>query len=181
MPPLGGRLTRVADISNIGHENAQTKGERDITSPPNPLPFSNSFPSADDRQTADQLSHLLSAQRAGEAVLRGTDSESKVVVEITLTPSISDLFREMLHEIGSGHAVSVVPIQRNLTTQQAADLLNVSRPYLIKLLEAGDIPFTTVGRHRRIKAEDLFAYKATRDQARSSAMDELIGNNADLY
>ena len=87
----------------------------------------------------------------------------------------------MLHEIGSGHAVSVVPIQRNLTTQQAADLLNVSRPYLIKLLEAGDVPFTTVGRHRRIKAEDLFAYKATRDQARSSAMDELIGNNADLY
>lgn len=113
--------------------------------------------------------------------MRATDPETKVVVEITLTPAISDLFREVLHEIGSGHAVSIFPIQRNLTTQQAADLLNVSRPYLIKLLEAGDIAFTTVGRHRRIKAVDLFAYKVARDQARSSALDELIGNDSELY
>lgn len=75
----------------------------------------------------------------------------------------------------------VVPIQRNLTTQRAADLLNVSRPHLIKLLKAGDIAFTTVGRHHRIKAEDLFAYKVAREKARSSAINELIENEADLY
>lgn len=160
---------------------AMREGDRDITLPANPLPFSDRFPSADDRQTANRLAHLLAVQRAGEAVLRATNPETKTAVEITLTSAMSELFREMLLEIGSGHAVWVVPIQRNLTTQQAADLLNVSRPYLIKLLEAGDIDFTTVGRHRRIKAEDLFAYKAARDQARSSAMDELIEKDADLY
>ena len=110
-----------------------------------------------------------------------TEIETKRVAETTLTPAISDMFLDALRHIGSGDAVTIVPIHRILTTQQAADLLNVSRPYLIKLLKAGDIAFTTVGRHRRIKAEDLFAYKAARDQARSVALRKLIRNDADLY
>lgn len=157
------------------------KGGKDITSPATPLPFGNRFPSADDRQIANQLAHVLSARHTGEVVLRVTEIETKRVAETTLTPAISDMFLDALRHIGSGDAVTIVPIHRILTTQQAADLLNISRPYLIKLLEAGDIAFTTVGRHRRIKAEDLFAYKAFRDQARSRALNELIGNDAELY
>ena len=61
----------------------------------------------------------------------------------------------------------MIPVEAELTTQEAADMLNVSRPFLIKLLEKGDIPFTMVGRHRRVRAEDLFAYMTERDQARS--------------
>jgi excisionase family DNA binding protein len=94
---------------------------------------------------------------------------------------MSDLFLELLRYIGSGDAVTLLPIQQMLTTQQAADLLNVSRPFLIKLIEKGDIPHSMVGRHRRLKAEDLFAYKSARDKARAEALDELIADSADLY
>ncbi|MFZ2994827.1 excisionase family DNA-binding protein [Sphingobium sp.] len=68
-----------------------------------------------------------------------------------------------------------------LTTQQAADLLSMSRPYPIKLIEKGDIPHSMVGRHRRLKAEDVFACKTARDKIRSKAMDELIADGEDLY
>ncbi|MCL4673940.1 MAG: helix-turn-helix domain-containing protein [Sphingomonadaceae bacterium] len=152
-----------------------------MTLPANALPFGNRLPSADDRQIANQLRRILAAQKAGEAKLRVPDPKTKKPVEITLTPAMSDLFLELLRHIGSGDAVTLVPIQQMLTTQQAADLLNISRPYLIKLLEKEEIPHSMVGRHRRIRAEDVFAYKAARDKDRSDAMDELIANDADLY
>jgi len=152
-----------------------------MTLPANALPFGNRLPSADDRQIANQLRRILASQKAGAAKLRVPDPETRKPVEITLTPAMSDLFLELLRHIGSGDAVTLVPIQQMLTTQQAADLLNMSRPYLIKLIEKGDIPHSMVGRHRRLKAEDVFAYKTTRDKARSKAMDELVAESADLY
>lgn len=152
-----------------------------MTLPANALPFGNRLPSADDRQIANQLRRILASQKDGAAKLRVLDPKTRKPVEITLTPAMSDLFLELLRHIGSGDAVTLVPIQQMLTTQQAADLLNMSRPYLIKLIEKGDIPHSMVGRHRRLKAEDVFAYKTTRDKIRSKAMDELIADGADLY
>ena len=152
-----------------------------MTLPANALPFSNRLPSADDRQIANQLRRILASQKVGEAKLHIQDPKTRKPVEITLTPAMSDLFLELLRHIGSGDAVTLVPIQQMLTTQQAADLLNMSRPYLIRLIEKGDIPHSMVGRHRRLKAEDVFAYKAARDKTRSKAMDELIADGADLY
>ena len=152
-----------------------------MTLPANALPFGNRLPSADDRQIANQLRRILASQKAGEAKLQISDPKTRKPVEITLTPAMSDLFLELLRHIGSGDAVTLVPIQQMLTTQQAADLLNMSRPYLIRLIEKGDIPHSMVGRHRRLKAEDVFAYKAARDKTRSKAMDELIADGADLY
>lgn len=152
-----------------------------MTLPANALPFGNRLPSADDRQIANQLRRILASQKAGAAKLRVPDPETRKPVEITLTPAMSDLFLELLRHIGSGDAVTLVPIQQMLTTQQAADLLNMSRPNLIKLIEKGDIPHSMVGRHRRLKAEDVFAYKTARDKARSRAMSELIADGAELY
>ena len=152
-----------------------------MTLPANALPFGNRLPSADDRQIANQLRRILASQKAGEAKLHIPDPKTRKPVEITLTPAMSDLFLELLRHIGSGDAVTLVPIHQMLTTQQAADLLNMSRPYLIRLIEKGDIPHSMVGRHRRLKAEDVFAYKASRDKVRSKAMDELIADGSDLY
>ncbi len=152
-----------------------------MTVPATALPFGNKLPSADDRQVANQLRRILAAQTNGEATLKIPDPNTKRPIEITLTPKMSDIFLRLLRHIGSGHAVTLVPTHEMLTTQQAADLLNVSRPYFIKLLDSKDINHTMVGRHRRVKAEDVFAYKATREKQRSNALDELLSSDSDLY
>ena len=84
------------------------------------------------------------------------------------------LLRNLLTELARGNAATIVPLNAELTTQQAADILNVSRPYLIGLLEKGELQFTKVGTHRRILFEDLMAYKNMMKERSSSAMDQLV-------
>ncbi len=69
-----------------------------------------------------------------------------------------------------GQAVTVVPVGKLMTTQQAADVLNVSRPYLIQLLDEGRIPFTKTGTHRRIRFDDVMTFRERRDAKRSEAL-----------
>lgn len=98
---------------------------------------------------------------------------------VILMPAIAKTFVDVLRLISSGRGFQLIPVDAELTTQQAADHLNVSRPYLIKLLEQHEIPFTKTGRHRRIRAEDLFAYKARRDNTRSEALAEMARYDAE--
>lgn len=84
-----------------------------------------------------------------------------------------ELLAQILAYMAAGHGVSVVPADAELTTQQAADMLNVSRPYLIGLLDAGEIEYRKVGTHRRIKAVSLMEYMRDDDQRRRRAADEL--------
>jgi excisionase family DNA binding protein len=84
-----------------------------------------------------------------------------------------ELLARVLAHMAAGQGVSVVPAHAELTTQQAAELLNVSRPFLIGLLDAGEIEYRKVGKHRRIKAQSLMAYMARDDQERRKAADEL--------
>jgi len=92
---------------------------------------------------------------------------------IELPGSVLRLLIDVLSELAAGNAVKVVPVQAELTTQEAADLLNVSRPHLVKLLESGELRFHRAGKHRRIRFADLMTFKARRDERSEAAMAEL--------
>lgn len=136
------------------------------------------LPSADEKAIANQLRQIIAAHAAGDARLYALD-EAKKQTEVTLTPALSDLLVKVLRHIGSGDAVTLVPVSQMLTTQQAADILNVSRPFLIGLLDRNQINHTMVGRHRRIRAEDLFAYREQRAVARDKALSDLAALDAE--
>jgi len=91
-----------------------------------------------------------------------------------------ELLARILAYMAAGQGVSVVPSHAELTTQQAAELLNVSRPFLIGLLDGGEIEYRKVGKHRRIQAQSLLAYMARDDQKRREAADELARLDQEL-
>jgi len=138
------------------------------------------LPSASERAGANQLRQILAAQATSDTDqrLRVLD-ETGQTAEIILAPALSRLLMELLRHVGRGDAVTLVPVSQMLTTQQAADILNVSRPFLISLLDKGAIDHVTVGRHRRVKAEHLFAYKKARDAQRSDALSKLAELDAE--
>ncbi len=90
------------------------------------------------------------------------------------------MLAQVLSLLESGHGVQIIPKDAELTTQQAADVLNVSRPYLIGLLESRQIPFRKVGRHRRITFEALMEYKRQDDSKRRAAADDLADLSQEL-
>lgn len=103
-----------------------------------------------------------------EIHVEGDDNEVLVVPRAAVA-----MFAQVMSTLESGQGVALVPSEAQLTTQQAADMLNVSRPYLIGLLESGQIEFTKVGRHRRVPFRALLEYKRSVDQRSRTAADEM--------
>ncbi|WP_137934541.1 helix-turn-helix domain-containing protein [Mesorhizobium comanense] len=136
-----------------------------------PLP-----PSADDAELAAQASRQLSRGKHEGAELRVQVGNET----LRLPNSVGDLLYRLLTEMGQGNAVTVIPVHAELTTQEAADYLNVSRPYLIRLLEEGKLPFSLVGTHRRVKFSDLAAYRGRAEDDRKRVMDELAAQAQEL-
>lgn len=141
------------------------------------------IPSEEEAREADEaarrLSRLVSrrAKRHSRRIrIRPADGDEEVVVP----ESAFRLFVELLEAMAKGSAVTVVPVNAELTTQQAADLLSVSRPFLVGLLEQGAIPFRRVGNRRRVLMRDLLAYKVRDDRERRVVADRLAAEAQEL-
>lgn len=129
-------------------------------------------------ESSRTLAAFLSTAAHTQRIELLNDANQRQVVEV---PTFAlRLFGEILSELALGNAVKVVPIHAELTTQEAAALLNVSRPHLVKLLDEGLMPHTKTGRHRRVKFADLVVYKNKRDAISRAAMDELAAQAQDL-
>ena len=100
--------------------------------------------------------------------------------EMVLPASMYEVLRRAAHQLAAGLAVSIVPVATMLSTQQAADLLSVSRPFVVKLIKQGEIPHTMAGKHRRVQLGDVLAYRDRQAGVRSEALDELARLSEDL-
>ena len=130
-------------------------------------------PTEEEAMTARASGQLLSryAQEDHPLSLRVIDADQEEAIE--LPAGAVAMLMDILEAMAAGQGITIVPENAELTTVQAAELLNVSRPFLIKLLEEGKIPFRKVGRHRRIRMEDVMRYKQAIDREREEVLDQL--------
>ena len=133
------------------------------------------IPTTKDSEQAQVAVRALSGflRRKSVRTIRVQQEGSKDEVSVSVPREAFELFLDILGQMANGNAVSIVPVHAELTTQQAADMLNVSRPFLVGLLDEGKIPFRMVGTHRRVKVADIVAYKEKDAVHRKSVLDEL--------
>jgi excisionase family DNA binding protein len=132
---------------------------------------------------------LALVQQSSSVLARHTDKRGRLILHIrqgsfqksvVIPAAAARLFTDILAQMSEGNTVTVLPHQVELTTQEAADLLNVSRPYLVGLLDGGKIPCRKVGTHRRIYAKDVLNYKRMIDSDRNRALNELAKQAQEL-
>ena len=127
-----------------------------------------------------QLAKILSGRRKRKSFSFRNQPDGGPEETIAIPLSAFQLLTDILTEMGKGNAVTLIPIHAELTTQQAADILNVSRPFLVEQIEQGTIPFRKVGTHRRILFQDLMTYKRRTDENRLKALGELADQAQEL-
>jgi excisionase family DNA binding protein len=126
------------------------------------------------REAGPRLADLLGKGKKVEVRLGNKDEP------LMLPVSSLRLLANILVQMGEGNAVAVLPVETELSTQQAADVLNVSRPYLVKLLEDGRLPHRSVGTRRRVLLCDVLAYKKVVADARAKVLEELAAQAQEL-
>ncbi|MGH3401549.1 MAG: helix-turn-helix domain-containing protein [Streptosporangiaceae bacterium] len=117
---------------------------------------------------------LLAPQPGGHATLTGPDGTG-----LELPGEIFEVLRDVVAALAQGLAITVAPHQTVLSTSEAATLLGVSRPTLVRLLEAGEIPFSQPGRHRRVRLADLLAYQQRASRGRAVPLDQMAADSED--
>lgn len=135
-------------------------------------------PSPDEVQAARQAARALSRHGAGRMIRFTVEDQQEEPIRLPAT--IFAMVVDLLSKLGNGNTVTIVPVEAELTTQQAADYLNVSRPHLVKLLERGDVPFRMVGTHRKVRAKDVINYRIQIDGARHEALRAMSVTDAEL-
>jgi excisionase family DNA binding protein len=142
---------------------------------------------APDLPSEETIRAAAEAVRAFSSAIRdGTPTHVEVVAEgdgstkVTVPVEAFELLMDVLAHLANGHGVTVMPVKAELTTQQAADLLNVSRPFLIKLLDSGDLPYRKVGTHRRVRLKDVVTFKQLDDARGKEAADALAAEAQEL-
>ena len=137
------------------------------------------FPNVDEMQLAEAAFRSLNAtmnRHPGEGALLEFEGEAG---QIQIPRSALVLLADILKATARGHTISVVPQAAELTTQTAADLIGCSRPHLVKLLENGIIPFTKVGRHRRVSLENVVKYKTRMKRQQARLIAEMMSEDED--
>jgi excisionase family DNA binding protein len=122
------------------------------------------------RSSGQSLARLIRKNRPLK--LKVTDADQEQPIELPSGAAL--LLMDILEAMAAGRGITLIPENAELTTVQAADVLNVSRPFLIKLLEEKALPCRKVGAHRRIRMEDVMAYKARIDADREAILDQLV-------
>jgi len=140
------------------------------------------IPSESEIELSISSSRILSSVQNSDSSTQTIKVKSENGEERSLSiPTVAyEMLIDILSQMAQGNAVTLIPVHAELSTQQAANILNVSRPYLIKLLESGEIPYHKVGKHRRILAQELYNYKSDIDAKRSQTLDELTALTQEL-
>lgn len=129
----------------------------------------------DERSRIERIADLINHHESWSLVLTGPGG-----ARLEVPGALQDVFQRLVRVLARGDAVSVVPYQKDLTTQQAAELLNVSRQYLVRLLDRGDIPCYRVGTHRRVVLADVLSYRRQRDRERRRGLNDLTRLSQEL-
>jgi len=129
----------------------------------------------EERQGLADVVRTLGRKARGRTRLVGPDGQQTVLPE-----SIYRVILAAARQLGEGNGVSILPVLADLTTTQAAEFLAVSRPFVVKLVDNGELPSHKVGTHRRIYLRDLIAFKQRRDQKGRLALALLVGDAQDL-
>lgn len=147
-----------------------------------PQNFETVAPTEADTLLARESSRRLATRKLGRktSIRIQVLDDGEEAETVAVPASALRLFLHLLTEMSQGNAVTLIPTHAELTTQQAADLLNVSRPYMAKLLDEGKIPGRTVGKYRRVRFDDLLAFKRKDDDARAKVLDQLTAEAQDL-
>jgi excisionase family DNA binding protein len=133
------------------------------------------LPTAREASLAQAALRLFGAHEtvAGETTVEFRPEGASKAITITIPQEAFKRFLEVLAQMANGNAVTIVPIHAEFTTQQAAEYLNVSRPFLISLLEEKKLPYRMVGSHRRVRFADLQAFREADDKKREDVLAEL--------
>lgn len=143
--------------------------------------FFDRLPTEVEIRNAEQLKEMFVSHVSDDgSVTLSFDENDGNVRKVTLLPSLATSLLELLTLVSDGSGVRIFPINKELTERQAAYLLDVSSSYFAKLLDDEEIPSVKSRRHRRVRADDLFAYKKKRDSIRSAALDELMKRDAEM-